>query len=140
MGPYCSFWMEGNNITVIIGDYTTFTHTVHFCVQEDNMRVDVGSDCMFSNHVTIRTSDAHPIYDTMGNRTNLPQPVAIGEHVWVAPDSKILKGANIGDGAVIGSDTMVTNQVIPPFSLAVGHPARVVKHDIRWTRESLFPR
>ncbi len=139
VGILCSFWMEGNNITVTIGDKTTFTHSVHFCVQEDNMRVTVGEGCMFSNHITVRTSDGHPIYDADGNRINMPKSVKIGKNVWIAPDSKIMKGADIGDGAIIGSDSMVGSMPIPPFTLAVGHPAIVVKEKIHWTREQLFP-
>ena len=139
LGKQCSFWLEGNNITVTIGAKTTFTHTVHFCVQEDGMSVTVGEGCMFSNHITVRTSDGHPIYDASGERINLPQPVVIGSRVWIAPDSKIMKGANIGDGAIIGSDSMVSSRPIPANSLAVGHPAKVVKTDIKWTREQLIP-
>jgi acetyltransferase-like isoleucine patch superfamily enzyme len=139
VGVHSSFWMEGNNITVTIGDKTTFTHTVHFCVQEDGMSVTVGEGCMFSNHITVRTSDGHPIYDEGGTRINMPQPVSIGNNVWIAPDTKIMKGAQIGDGAIIGSDSMVGSKPIPANSLAVGHPARVVKENIHWTREQLFP-
>lgn len=139
VGKKCSFWLEGNNINVMIGNNTTFTHTVHFCVQEDDMYVIVGEGCMFSNHITVRTSDGHPIYDIDGNRINPPKPVKIGKNVWIAPDSKIMKGADIGDGAIIGSDSMVGLTPIPANTLAVGHPAKVVKEIIHWTREQLFP-
>ena len=139
VGAYSSFWLEGNGIKVTIGDLCTFTHTVHFCVQEDGMTVNVGNGCMFSNHITVRTSDGHPIYDQNGERINLPKSVVIGDNVWIAPDTKIMKGANIGYGAIIGSDSMVGSTPIPPCSLAVGHPAKVVKTDIKWTREQLFP-
>jgi acetyltransferase-like isoleucine patch superfamily enzyme len=39
---------------------------------------------------------------------------------------RVLKGVNIGDGAVIGAGSVVTCD-IPPFSIAVGVPAKVVK-------------
>lgn len=130
--------MEGNNITIVIGAGTTFTHTVHFCAQEDGVAIEVGEDCMFSNNIIVRTSDAHPIYDIQTDiRLNPPKNVVIGNHVWIAPNTKVMKGAVIGDGAIIGSDTMVS-KCIPPNSLAVGHPAKVVKHDVKWTREPLF--
>ena len=138
VGEECSFWMEGSNITIIIGTGTTFTHTVHFCAQEDGTSIQVGKDCMFSNNIIVRTSDSHPMYSMEdGIRLNPARDVLIGDHVWIAPNTKIMKGAVIGNGAVIGSDTMVTNTV-PENTLAVGHPAKVVKHGIRWTRESLF--
>ncbi|HTB80539.1 MAG TPA: DapH/DapD/GlmU-related protein [Opitutaceae bacterium] len=52
--------------------------------------------------------------------------VSIGENVWVGARSIILKGVTIGDNAVIGAGSLVTRSV-PPNTLAVGNPARVVK-------------
>lgn len=138
VGKKCSFWMEGNNITIIVGDSTTFTHTVHFCAQEDHTQIVVGNDCMFSNNIIVRTSDSHPIYDLeTSQRVNAAKSVSIGEHVWIAPNTKIMKGTVIGDGSIIGSDSMVTKD-IPNNVLAVGHPAKVVKTNVKWTRELLF--
>ena len=138
VGKKSSFWMEGNNISIFIGAGTTFTHTIHFCAQEDGVSIEVGKDCMFSNNITVRTSDSHPIYDLQtGERINEAKDVVIGNHVWIAPNTKIMKGAKIDDGVIVGSDTMVNRQV-PENSLAVGHPAKIVKQDIKWTRERLF--
>ena len=92
---------------------------------------------MFSNNIIVRTSDSHPIYDNKRNRINPAKSVIIGEHVWIAPNSKIMKGVTIGNGSIIGSDTMVTKS-LPDNVLAVGHPAKIVKEDILWTRENLF--
>lgn len=137
-GPDCSFRLEGNNITISIGDESTFTRNCNFSAQEDNMRIDIGEDCMFSNSIVIRTSDSHPIYSKLtGERLNLPKSVKIENHVWVAPNSIIMKGAIIESGSIIGSETMI-NKRIPPNSLAVGVPARIVKENIQWTRERLF--
>lgn len=137
IGDACSFWAEGNNIKIYIGDYTTFTRTVHVNAQEDNSEIYMGKDCMLSNTIIIRTSDSHPIYNNEGIRINPAKSIHIGDHVWIAPNSKIMKGVNIGDGCIIGSDTMVTKDLLSNV-LAVGHPAKVVKTDVRWTREMLF--
>lgn len=138
IGNECSFWMEGNDIKIMIGDQTSFTQLVHVNAQENNSAIFIGKDCMLSNHIIIRTSDSHPIYDAeTGKRLNPAKNITIGEHVWIAPNSKIMKGVSIGDGSIIGSDTMVTKD-IPKNVLAVGHPAKAVKTNIKWTRESLF--
>jgi acetyltransferase-like isoleucine patch superfamily enzyme len=138
VGPQCSFWMEGSNNTIIIGDNTTFTCKVHFNAQEHNTDIIVGEDCMFSNTIIVRTSDSHPIYDMKSNsRINPAKSISIGDHVWIAPNTKIMKGAIIGDGSIIGSDSMVT-KTIPSNCLAVGHPAKVVKENIKWTRENII--
>lgn len=138
VGEKCSFWMEGNNIKIEIGAGTTFTHTVHFCAQEDNSVIMVGEDCMFSNTITVRTSDSHPIYDLRTHeRINFAKNVIVGSHVWVAPNTKIMKGAKIGDNSIVGSNTMVNNE-IPCNCLAVGTPCKVVKSNVSWTRERIF--
>lgn len=138
IGPNCSFWMEGNNCRIHIGSKTTVTRDVQLNCQENNMEISLGQDCMLSNSIIIRTSDSHPIYDRdTGNRINLPKSISIGNHVWIAPNTKIMKGSIIEDGCIIGSDTTV-NSTIPYQSLAVGRPCRVVKNGVRWTRENLF--
>lgn len=138
VGPDCSFWMEGNNITIYIGSKTTFTSRVHICAQEDGTKVRIGEDCMFANTIAIRTSDSHPIYDLSSKeRINKAKDVFIGDHVWVAPNVKIMKGVTIANGAIIGSDTMVTKPV-DANCLAVGYPAKTVKTNIEWTREKPF--
>lgn len=130
--------MEGNDIVIHIKGGTTITYGVHFCAQEDGTKIVIGSDCMLSNTIAIRTSDSHPIYDIKtGTRLNDASDVIIGNHVWIAPNVKIMKGVTIGDNSIIGTDTIVTKQ-IPGNVLAVGHPAKVVKTEIKWTRERLF--
>lgn len=138
VGPNCSFWMEGNNCKIHIGSKTTMTRDVQLNCQENDMEIFLGQDCMLSNNIIIRTSDSHPIYDKdTVNRTNLPKSISIGNHVWIAPNTKIMKGAIIGDGCIIGSDTTVS-KVIPPQSLAVGRPCKIIKNGVKWTRENLF--
>lgn len=138
VGPDCSFWMEGNNVQITIGRHTTFTNSVHVNAQEDNMKIEIGEDCMFSNHIIVRTSDSHAIYSNDTNkRINPAKSIKIGNHVWIAPGSEVMKGVAVGDGCIIGSQTMVTKDV-PANCLVVGRPARVVKENIRWTREDVI--
>lgn len=136
-GKGCSFWMEGDNITIDIGRNSTFTRDIQLCAQEDDTIISLGEDCMLSNNIIIRTSDSHPIYNENGERINCARSVRIGNHVWIAPNSKIMKGAEIGDGSIIGSNTIVT-KIIPQNVLVVGAPAKVVKENINWSREKLF--
>ena len=64
--------------------------------------------------------------------------VNIGKHVWIAPNTKIMKGSVIPDGCIIGSDTTIAKEFSIENSLIVGRPAKVVKKDIFWTRDNLF--
>ncbi len=137
VGPNCSFWMEGSNISITIGDNTRFTHSVHLNAQENGSSIEIGEDCGFSNHITVRTSDSHAIIDIeTGKRINTALPVKIGNHVWICPDSKIMKGAIIGDYAIIGSNSIVTKE-IPSCCLAAGMPAKVLKQGIKRTNEDV---
>lgn len=52
--------------------------------------------------------------------------VIIGNNVWIGDKVSILGGVHIGDGCIIGANSVVTHD-IPPYSLAVGNPARIVK-------------
>ena len=51
----------------------------------------------------------------------------IGNDVWVGSNAIILRGVKIGNGAVIGAGSIVTHD-IPPFAVAVGCPAKVIKY------------
>lgn len=52
--------------------------------------------------------------------------VFIGENVWIGEKASIMPGVTIGEGAIIGANAVVTSD-IPPYSVAVGCPARIVK-------------
>lgn len=54
------------------------------------------------------------------------KPVKIGRGAWIAPYVKILPGITIGERAVVGIGSVVGSD-IPPESVAVGFPARVIK-------------
>ena len=50
----------------------------------------------------------------------------IGNDVWIGREAVILPGVRVGDGAIIGTRAVVGRDV-PPFAVAVGNPARVVR-------------
>ena len=68
--------------------------------------------------------------------------IRLGANCWIGANVTILKGVTIGHGCVIGASSTVMRDV-PPFSIAVGVPARVVKrYDPflqQWTSGSELP-
>lgn len=56
----------------------------------------------------------------------------IGNDVWLGQNVTVLPGVHIGDGAVIGSDSVVARD-IPPYTIAAGDPCRVIRS--RFDRE-----
>ena len=57
-------------------------------------------------------------------------PITIGDRVWCGVNVTVVAGAHIGDDCVIGANSLVMSP-IPPRSLAVGSPARVIRSEIR---------
>ncbi len=60
--------------------------------------------------------------------------VHIGNDVWFGDDCKVLAGITIGDGAVIGSSSVVTKDV-PPYAIVAGDPIKLIKY--RFTKEQI---
>lgn len=84
---------------------------------------------MIGRDVTIRDNNGgHPI-GIYGSRTHMP--IIIGKHAWLTSNCTIMMGVKIGDGAIIGSNTLVTTSV-PANSIANGNPAKVTQKDILW--------
>lgn len=52
--------------------------------------------------------------------------IILGDNIWIGANVVILDGVVIGDGCIIGAGSVVTKS-IPPYSVAVGNPAKVVK-------------
>ncbi|MBQ6267051.1 MAG: CatB-related O-acetyltransferase [Clostridia bacterium] len=51
----------------------------------------------------------------------------IGNDVWMGSKANVVRGVTVGDGAVIGASALVLED-IPPYAIAVGCPARVIKY------------
>lgn len=86
--------------------------------------VKIGNRCQIGNYSLLMDNDYHQIGDKtmLGHST----PIILEDDVWLGARVIILKGVTIGQGAVIGAGSVVTRD-IPPRSVAVGQPARVVK-------------
>lgn len=90
--------------------------------------VEIGKDVIIAWGVYITDSDWHTIIGS-----EMVAPVVIGDHVWISHDVSILKGSSIGQGSIIGAKSLVIGN-IPENCLAAGVPARVINHNISWTR------
>jgi acetyltransferase-like isoleucine patch superfamily enzyme len=53
-------------------------------------------------------------------------PTRIGDNVWCGVNVVVTTGVTIGDRCVIGANSVVTSD-IPPYSVAAGVPARVIR-------------
>jgi acetyltransferase-like isoleucine patch superfamily enzyme len=56
-----------------------------------------------------------------------PQPVTIGNNVWIGFGSVIMPGVTVGDGSVVGCKSVVFDDVAP-YSVAAGNPAQLIRN------------
>lgn len=97
-----------------------------FCLVYGNGGVRIGKDVLVAGHTSIN-SISH-----RAERCDIPinaqglicAPVVIEDDVWIGLNAVILQGITLGRGAIIGAGAVVTRDV-PPWSIAVGVPARV---------------
>lgn len=97
-----------------------------FIYAHDGYSVSIGENCPMSHYVRIYTSnyDADQRFDE-ASLSHRRGDVEIGDGVWICAFVLVTEDTRIGDGAVIGAQSTVTRD-IPPHSIAVGNPARVV--------------
>lgn len=91
--------------------------------------VEIGDHCMFANGCFV--SDANHRFDDP--ETPVPWqgfetrgPTRIGDNVWCGVNVAIGGGVTVGERCVIGANSVVTSD-LPPFSVAAGAPARVLR-------------
>ncbi len=78
----------------------------------------IGGHCLIFTHgAWLNALDGYPV---------TYEPVTLGNSVWLPWRVFVMPGSTIGDGSVIGANSLVSGS-IPPLSLAVGSPARVIR-------------
>lgn len=103
-------------------------------IAEGGQLLSIGTDCMFSNGIMIRTADGHGIFDkSTGEMINPPSTVIIGDHVWIGNGARVNKGAHVGGGTVVAHMSVLSGAA-EPDSVYAGVPARQLKSGIAWSR------
>lgn len=137
-GTFSSF---GGKIN--IGNHSTYGKEFR-ATASYGMAINIGVECMFSHEIALYSGDGHTIYDVQKDKVlnsvnSMPEQrkkLDIGNHVWVGYRSVILNNSRIGDGSIIGADSLVKNQ-FPNNCMIAGKPARVLKKNIAWSRNPI---
>lgn len=108
---------------VKIGSFTSIARGV--AIQEFN-----------HNYKTLSTYHIHHNILNEGRKKDVYSsgPIEIGNDVWIGAQCVILSGAKIGNGAIIAANSVV-NDEIPPYAIAGGSPAKVIKY--RFDQETI---
>lgn len=125
-----------DNCKIIIGEDST-AEDVTIRMMEDNLRLNIGNDCMFSNDIHIFCSDIHTIYNSNHQIINRGGVLNIGNHVWVGMGVYISKNSLIADNTVIGMKSVVAGKFEEPNTVIAGNPARLIKHEVYWDRQNI---
>jgi maltose O-acetyltransferase len=96
------------------------------CVFLDCAPIEIGDDLQMAPAVQLYTA-YHPLdRATRVAGWEAAKPIRIGNAVWIGGGVIVLPGVTIGDGCVVGAGSVVTRD-LPPGTLAVGNPARIVR-------------
>ena len=93
-----------------------------------------GDNCMLSWDILIMDTDWHKILNADHTIINPPQPVTIGNHVWIGCRTTILKGVTIADNSVVAAGSIIAKPILTSNSISGGVPYRTIKTDITWEK------
>ena len=120
------------NPQIIIGDNVSFSEFNHVGATS---YIEIGNNVLFGSKCYV-TDHNHGVYKgDIQSSVNIPpanrdltvgSSVVIEDHVWVGDNVVILPNVKIGYGSIIGANSVVTKDV-PPCSIAVGAPIKVIK-------------
>lgn len=133
IGQGCAF--RAHEGTLSIGKKTTFggRNTIN-CYNH----VEIREECLFADDIYIVDFDHWYLDPRVSIRSQgiRKEHVIMGPNVWVGEKATILRGVTIGEGAVIGSMSLVIRDV-PPYAVMGGIPARALRYrrspeDLAW--------
>lgn len=127
--PYllkCGCYIEVvNGGTLTIGSGASNVGLTIMCADE----VTIGNGVRIGRNVQIRDWNGPHVIVSPTYRNH--GPVHIEDRVWLCTGCSIMPGVTVGKGSVVAANAVVTRDV-PPYSLVVGSPAKVIKSDIEW--------
>lgn len=116
---------------IVIGNHVRISHWVHIAATNF---VEIGDDVLIGSKVIV-TDHNHGHYSREHTSPNMApslrpldhdRRVVIGRNVWLGDGVVVTPGSSIGEGSVIGANSVVRGS-IPPFTVAAGVPAKVLK-------------
>ena len=139
-GHSCRIDASNKKTTLIIGKNARLGDFVHINADES---VTIGDNLLTASKVFI--SDAnHGMYkgeDQSDPATNPSErnistsPVVIGDNVWIGENAIVLAGSHIGNGCIVGANTLINGNSYPDGVMIVGTPGRIIKKYNKTTKK-----
>jgi lipopolysaccharide O-acetyltransferase len=134
-----SYYEQGFSPRIKIGNRVRISQWVHIAATN---YVEIGDDVLLGskvviidhNHGQYLGSSLDPASPPARRRLDSDKKVSIGRNVWLGDGVVVTPGSFIGECSIVGANSVVKGN-IPPYSLAVGSPARVVKRFNAATKE-----
>lgn len=114
---------------IIIGNDTQIGSDCHITAIN---KIHIGNGVLLGKKITI-TDNSHG--ESVAEQANIAPikrslyskgPVVINDNVWIGDKATVLPGVTIGEGAIVGANSVVTKDV-PARSVVVGNPAKIIK-------------
>jgi acetyltransferase-like isoleucine patch superfamily enzyme len=136
-----------DNAGIVIGDNVFVgRNTILLCTNgdiciEDNVSIGFNSELMSAHHLQLgknvlissycylnaATHDFKRLDIAVGEQESVGRKIILEDNVWLAANVKVLDGVTIGRDAIVGAGAVV-NRDLPPFSVAAGVPAKVIRN------------
>ncbi|TAF65832.1 MAG: antibiotic acetyltransferase [Cytophagales bacterium] len=140
------------NPNIIVGDYTyyddfenveNFEKQVKYHFDFEGDKLIIGKFCMLASGVSFIMNGANHLTEAIstypfaifgkdwadamdGKKYPHKGDTIVGNDVWIGHEATIMPGINIGDGAIIATKSVVT-QDVPPYAIVGGNPAKIIR-------------
>ena len=111
---------EWNNDKLIIGKFCQIASGVEFMMNGANHQMNAVSTFPF--YTLEGWEQTPPMQSDLPNKGD----TVIGNDVWIGQNATILPGVHVGDGAIIGANSVIGSDV-PAYTIVVGNPARKIR-------------
>lgn len=133
------FHTFANDLTLEIGEKATCIKGNNFSASHNNRirileSLIVGDNNMWSFDNVVMDNDAYHIFNTKGEFCNPNIGIVIGNDVWMGCRTIILKGAEVPNGTIIATSSIVNKKYIDNNTIITSY-GKVLKNNVTWSRK-----
>jgi acetyltransferase-like isoleucine patch superfamily enzyme len=129
--------MIGHGSKIVVGEDASLIFGENLKVTAESSivafkRVQIGNNCLLSWDTLLMDTDFHKVKNDNGEIINCPQPIIIGDHVWIGCRSVILKGSVIPNNSIVAINSLVNKELLIENCIYGGSPVKCLRENISW--------